>query len=113
MIKDANAKVKAARRAKVRARAVALDAALLDLGRAVALHEGFDLDPDGPDLEGRLSLLEELVEDIAKERMSSNDTSFGDTGDSSVSPQEPLSDPQWGSDVGDDQAVTDMSTGQW
>lgn len=64
-VKEANAKVKAARRAKARARAVALDAALLDLGRALALKEGFDLDPEGPDLEGRLARLEGLIEDIA------------------------------------------------
>lgn len=70
VIKEANAKVRAARRAKVRARACALDAALVDLGRAVALREGVDLDPEGPDLEGRLARLEGLVADIAGEPVS-------------------------------------------
>lgn len=97
-IKEANARVRAAHRAKKRVREESLNAALLDLGRAVALRESINLDSEQENLHDTLALLAVLIE-------GENDEQVHDTASDDMSGAEPDSD-GFGDDTEDEEEVS-------
>ncbi len=77
-LREANARVRAAHRAKARIKEESLNAALLDLGRKVAAQEGLDFDPKSERLDDTLARLAVLIDG---EDINEND----DTSDEGVS----------------------------